>query len=125
MIISFNANFVSERGRKSFEVLEGNRCVQGNQKHIVFYDGPPFATGISACNLTLKGLPHYGHLLAGTIKDVVTRYAHSTGHYVERRNGWDTHGLPVEYEIDKSLGIFLGAFDAIIENTDFTLLFRI
>jgi isoleucyl-tRNA synthetase len=60
-----------------------------------FYDGPPFATG----------LPHYGHLLAGTIKDVVTRYAHSTGHYVERRNGWDTHGLPVENEIDKTLGI--------------------
>jgi isoleucyl-tRNA synthetase len=44
-------------------------------------------------------------LLAGTIKDVVTRYAHNTGHYVERRNGWDTHGLPVEYEIDKMLGI--------------------
>ncbi|ORX56468.1 isoleucyl-tRNA synthetase [Piromyces finnis] len=60
-----------------------------------FYDGPPFATG----------LPHYGHLLAGTIKDVVTRYAHQTGHYVERRFGWDCHGLPVEYEIDKKLGI--------------------
>ncbi|KAJ3088320.1 isoleucine--tRNA ligase, partial [Quaeritorhiza haematococci] len=60
-----------------------------------FYDGPPFATG----------LPHYGHLLAGTIKDIVTRYAHQTGHYVERRFGWDCHGLPVEYEIDKKLGI--------------------
>lgn len=60
-----------------------------------FFDGPPFATG----------LPHYGHLLAGTVKDVVTRYAHSTGHYVERRFGWDCHGLPVEYEIDKKLGI--------------------
>jgi isoleucyl-tRNA synthetase len=60
-----------------------------------FYDGPPFATG----------LPHYGHLLAGTIKDIVTRYAHNTGHSVERRFGWDTHGLPVEYEIDKKLGI--------------------
>ncbi|KAI9002349.1 tRNA synthetases class I-domain-containing protein [Gaertneriomyces semiglobifer] len=60
-----------------------------------FYDGPPFATG----------LPHYGHLLAGTIKDVVTRYAAATGHYVERRFGWDTHGLPVEFEIDKKLGI--------------------
>ncbi|KAI9470643.1 MAG: isoleucyl-tRNA synthetase [Benjaminiella poitrasii] len=60
-----------------------------------FYDGPPFATG----------LPHYGHLLAGTIKDIVTRYAHNTGHHVERRFGWDTHGLPVEYEIDKKLGI--------------------
>jgi len=56
-----------------------------------FYDGPPFATG----------LPHYGHILAGTIKDVVTRYATMKGHYVERRFGWDCHGLPVEYEIDK------------------------
>ena len=60
-----------------------------------FYDGPPFATG----------LPHYGHLLAGTIKDIVTRFAHQTGHYVERRFGWDCHGLPVEYEINKKLGI--------------------
>lgn len=60
-----------------------------------FYDGPPFATG----------LPHYGHILAGTIKDVVTRYAHQQGFYVERRFGWDCHGLPVEFEIDKKLGI--------------------
>nr|CAB3255140.1 isoleucine--tRNA ligase, cytoplasmic [Phallusia mammillata] len=60
-----------------------------------FYDGPPFATG----------LPHYGHILAGTIKDIVTRYAHQSGFYVDRRFGWDCHGLPVEYEIDKSLGI--------------------
>lgn len=42
---------------------------------------------------------------AGTIKDAVTRYAHQTGHYVSRRAGWDCHGLPVEYEIDQSLGI--------------------
>ncbi|XP_076672841.1 isoleucyl-tRNA synthetase [Andrena cerasifolii] len=60
-----------------------------------FYDGPPFATG----------LPHYGHILAGTIKDILTRYAHQTSHHVERRFGWDTHGLPVEFEIDKALGI--------------------
>ncbi|KAI8084491.1 isoleucyl-tRNA synthetase [Halteromyces radiatus] len=66
-----------------------------NKKPFTFYDGPPFATG----------LPHYGHLLAGTIKDIVTRYAHNTGHHVERRFGWDTHGLPVEYEIDKKLDI--------------------
>ena len=56
-----------------------------------FYDGPPFATG----------KPHYGHLLAGTIKDTVTRYWHQNGYHVERRFGWDTHGLPVEHEIDK------------------------
>ena len=60
-----------------------------------FFDGPPFATG----------LPHYGHLLAGTIKDVVCRYQAQNGFYVPRRFGWDTHGLPVEYEIDKKLGI--------------------
>ena len=60
-----------------------------------FYDGPPFATG----------LPHYGHILASAIKDTITRYAHATGHYVERRFGWDTHGLPIEHEIDKLLGI--------------------
>ncbi|KAI8904305.1 tRNA synthetases class I-domain-containing protein [Gorgonomyces haynaldii] len=66
-----------------------------NRPPFSFYDGPPFATG----------LPHYGHLLAGTIKDVVTRYASMTGHYVERRFGWDTHGLPVEHEIDKRLNI--------------------
>lgn len=65
------------------------------KKEYTFYDGPPFATG----------LPHYGHLLAGTIKDTVTRYAHQTGHYVSRRFGWDCHGLPVEYEIDKKLNI--------------------
>lgn len=51
------------------------------------------------------GLPHYGHILAGTIKDCVTRYAHQTGHHVSRRFGWDCHGLPVEFEIDKKLGI--------------------
>jgi isoleucyl-tRNA synthetase len=60
-----------------------------------FYDGPPFATG----------LPHYGHLLAGSIKDTVTRYAYQTGHHVPRRFGWDCHGLPIEFEIEKKLGI--------------------
>ena len=65
------------------------------KKPFTFYDGPPFATG----------LPHYGHILAGTIKDVVTRWAHQTGHYVERRFGWDCHGLPIEFEIEKQQGI--------------------
>lgn len=61
----------------------------------VFYDGPPFATG----------LPHYGHLLAGTIKDVVPRYQTMCGKYVGRTFGWDCHGLPVENEMEKELGI--------------------
>ncbi|WP_213318239.1 isoleucine--tRNA ligase [Chlamydiifrater volucris] len=56
-----------------------------------FYDGPPFATG----------LPHYGHLLTGTIKDVVGRYASMKGFFVPRRFGWDCHGVPVEYEVEK------------------------
>ena len=60
-----------------------------------FFDGPPFATG----------LPHYGHHTAGTIKDVVTRYAHMTGHHVERRFGWDCHGVPVEMVVEKMLKI--------------------
>ena len=64
----------------------------------VFYDGPPFATGS----------PHYGHILAGTIKDVVTRYAHQTGHHVPRRFGWDCHGLPIEFEIEKMLAKEMG-----------------
>jgi isoleucyl-tRNA synthetase/bisphosphoglycerate-dependent phosphoglycerate mutase len=60
-----------------------------------FYDGPPFATG----------LPHYGHLLAGTIKDVIPRYQTMRGKKVIRRFGWDCHGLPVEYEIEKEHNI--------------------
>ncbi|KAL4524947.1 hypothetical protein Ndes2526A_g07044 [Nannochloris sp. 'desiccata'] len=69
--------------------------VKEGRPEYIFYDGPPFATG----------LPHYGHLLAGTIKDIVTRYASATGFHVTRRFGWDCHGLPVEYEIDKKLEI--------------------
>ena len=61
----------------------------------VFYDGPPFATG----------LPHYGHILAGTIKDVIPRYQTMRGRRVERRFGWDCHGLPVENEMEKELEI--------------------
>ncbi|MBQ9089017.1 MAG: isoleucine--tRNA ligase [Lentisphaeria bacterium] len=64
-------------------------------EEFVFYDGPPFATG----------LPHYGHLLAGTIKDVVPRYQTMRGKYVERRFGWDTHGLPIEALAQDALGI--------------------
>ncbi len=61
----------------------------------VFYDGPPFATG----------LPHYGHLLAGTIKDVVGRFFTMKGYHVDRRFGWDCHGMPVEFEIQKTLDL--------------------
>ncbi len=60
-----------------------------------FYDGPPFATG----------LPHYGHILAGVIKDVILRYKTMQGFYVPRRFGWDCHGLPVENEIERTQAI--------------------
>ena len=62
-------------------------------KAFVFYDGPPFATGV----------PHYGHLLAGTIKDIIPRYFVMQGFDVERRFGWDCHGLPIESLIEKEL----------------------
>lgn len=61
----------------------------------LFYDGPPFATG----------LPHYGHLLAGTLKDIVPRYWVMKGRHVQRRWGWDCHGLPVEFEMENELGL--------------------
>ncbi len=61
----------------------------------VFYDGPPFATG----------LPHYGHILAGTMKDYVGRYQTMRGKHVARKWGWDTHGLPVENIVQEELGL--------------------
>ena len=66
-----------------------------NNKSFVFYDGPPFATG----------LPHYGHVIGSFIKDTIGRWATINGYHVPRRAGWDTHGLPIEYEIEKKLGI--------------------
>jgi len=83
-------NFWKEKKifEKSLEQGEG-------KEDFVFYDGPPFATG----------LPHYGHILAGTIKDVIPRYQTMKGKRVSRRFGWDCHGLPVEYEMEKQLGI--------------------
>ncbi|MCP3965867.1 MAG: isoleucine--tRNA ligase [Lentisphaerae bacterium] len=77
---------------KIFEKSLDNR--KGSEEY-VFYDGPPFATG----------LPHYGHLLAGTIKDVIPRYQTMRGKYVSRTFGWDCHGLPVENEMEKELDL--------------------
>lgn len=61
----------------------------------IFYDGPPFATG----------LPHHGHLVASTLKDIIPRYFTMKGRYVQRKWGWDTHGLPIEQQIDKKFGM--------------------
>ncbi len=73
---------------------ESNRRRDAGQAY-VFYDGPPFATGT----------PHYGHLLAGTIKDIIPRYWNMRGHRVERRFGWDCHGLPIEALAQDALGL--------------------
>ena len=74
--------------KKSISQREG-------KDEFVFYDGPPFATG----------LPHFGHFVPGTIKDIIPRYQTMKGKKVERRFGWDCHGLPVENLIEKELGL--------------------
>uniref|UniRef100_A0A3Q3J6Z2 Isoleucine--tRNA ligase, cytoplasmic n=1 Tax=Monopterus albus TaxID=43700 RepID=A0A3Q3J6Z2_MONAL len=85
-----SVNFPSEE-EKILQFWQEHDCFQEclkqskNRPKYTFYDGPPFATG----------LPHYGHILAGTIKDIVTRFAHQSGFHVDRRFGWDCHGLPV------------------------------
>ncbi|MGJ7560126.1 isoleucine--tRNA ligase [Brevibacterium casei] len=68
---------------------------ENGSNEFVFYDGPPFA----------NGLPHYGHLLTGYVKDVVPRFQTMRGKKVDRRFGWDTHGLPAELEAERQLGI--------------------
>ena len=68
---------------------------RGSADEFVFYDGPPFA----------NGLPHYGHLLTGYVKDMVPRFKTMQGYKVERRFGWDTHGLPAEVEAERQLQI--------------------
>jgi isoleucyl-tRNA synthetase len=71
------------------------RLVDGRSAEFVFYDGPPFA----------NGLPHYGHLATGFVKDLVPRYQTMRGRHVERRFGWDCHGLPAELEVEKEIGV--------------------
>lgn len=78
----------------TFQASIDQRADEGADE-FVFYDGPPFA----------NGLPHYGHLLTGYVKDVVPRYQTMRGKRVERRFGWDCHGLPAEMETEKALGI--------------------
>ncbi|MFD7025117.1 isoleucine--tRNA ligase [Promicromonospora sukumoe] len=75
--------------------IDARPAGENGSNEFVFYDGPPFA----------NGLPHYGHLLTGYAKDVVPRYRTMKGQRVERRFGWDTHGLPAELEAMSQLGI--------------------
>lgn len=96
--VNSKANFsqIEESLQKFWEenkIFEKSLENRKSSEEFVFYDGPPFATG----------LPHYGHLLAGTIKDVIPRYQTMRGRYVDRVFGWDCHGLPVEYEMEKEL----------------------
>ena len=75
--------------------IDNRNAGENGANEFVFNDGPPFA----------NGLPHYGHLLTGYVKDLVARYQTQRGHKVERRFGWDTHGLPAELEAMKQLGM--------------------
>jgi isoleucyl-tRNA synthetase len=84
------------KGDHTFEASVDQRDAGVNgDNEFIFYDGPPFA----------NGLPHYGHLLTGFVKDAVPRYQSMRGRRVERRFGWDCHGLPAEVEAEKELGI--------------------
>ena len=73
------------------KIFEKSLELRKDAKLYSFYDGPPFATG----------LPHHGHLLASTSKDVVPRFFTMKGFHVPRRWGWDTHGLPIENIVEK------------------------
>ena len=80
---------------KNDDTFAASIANRADAPEFVFYDGPPFA----------NGLPHYGHLLTGYVKDLVPRYQTMRGKKVERRFGWDTHGLPAELEAERQLGI--------------------
>ena len=71
------------------------RRIGDQSNEFVFYDGPPFA----------NGLPHYGHLATGFVKDVIPTYQTMRGRHVPRRFGWDCHGLPAELEVEQEIGV--------------------
>jgi len=77
------------------KIFEKSMAARKRGKKFVFYDGPPFATG----------LPHYGHILASVIKDAIPRFETMRGKYVERRWGWDCHGLPLENLVEQELNL--------------------
>ena len=84
-----------ERDNTFADSVAAREVGTNGDNEFIFYDGPPFA----------NGLPHYGHLLTGFVKDAVPRYQTMRGRHVERRFGWDCHGLPAEVEAEKELGI--------------------
>lgn len=77
------------------KIFEKSLEIRKDSEAFVFYDGPPFATG----------LPHYGHFVPGLLKDIIPRYKTMKGYHVDRRWGWDCHGLPVENEMEKELNL--------------------
>jgi isoleucyl-tRNA synthetase len=84
-----------ERDQTFAKSLAARPVGTNGDNEFIFYDGPPFA----------NGMPHYGHLLTGFVKDAVPRYQTMRGRHVDRRFGWDCHGLPAEVEAEKELGI--------------------
>src|SRR5690606_15082099 len=81
---------------KEKQIFERSLERRGDDKgNFVFYEGPP----------TANGMPHPGHVLTRVMKDIFLRYRSMCGYHVPRRAGWDTHGLPVEVEVEKALGI--------------------
>ena len=98
--VSTNLNFV-EREKETRKFWEENKIfeksidIRKEGEYYTFYDGPP----------TANGKPHIGHVLTRVIKDMVPRYQTMKGRRVLRKAGWDTHGLPVELEVEKKLGI--------------------
>ena len=80
---------------KEKDIIKKNFDMNKGKKYFVFYDGPP----------TANGMPHVGHIETRVMKDIIPRYKVMKGYYVPRKAGWDTHGLPVELEIEKKLGI--------------------
>ena len=98
--VSTNMNFVErekkvEKFWKDHKIFEKSIESRKNAPEYTFYDGPP----------TANGKPHIGHVLTRVIKDMIPRYQTMKGYQVPRKAGWDTHGLPVELEVEKLLGL--------------------
>ena len=98
--VSTNLNFVDREKEvlkywKDNKVFEKSIEMREDGETFTFYDGPP----------TANGKPHIGHILTRVIKDIIPRYKTMKGYKVLRKAGWDTHGLPVELEVEKLLGI--------------------
>ena len=87
-------NEVADYWKKN-DIIKKNFDMNKGQRYFTFYDGPP----------TANGKPHVGHIETRVMKDIIPRYKVMKGYHVDRKAGWDTHGLPVELEIEKKLGI--------------------